>query len=63
MTDNTNKLICQAVACVITVYVLWLFLPYIVLFLAVCGAWYLYQEHNRNNRGGGCGGNKGGKCR
>jgi DNA polymerase III sliding clamp (beta) subunit (PCNA family) len=25
-------------------------LPYIELFLALCGAWYLYQEYERNNR-------------
>jgi hypothetical protein len=25
-------------------------LPYVELFLALCGAWYLYQEYERNNR-------------
>ena len=39
-----------AVGCVIAYYILMWLLPYIVLFLALCGAWYLFQEYERNNR-------------
>ena len=45
------KFIGIAVGCVMAFDVLMWFLPYIVLFLALCGAWYLYQEYERNNRG------------
>ena len=34
-----------AVGCVIAYYVLMWLLPYIVMFLALCGAWYLLQEY------------------
>ena len=39
-----------AIGCVIAFYILMWLLPYIELFLALCGAWYLYQEYERNNR-------------
>jgi hypothetical protein len=48
--DQIAKLICIAVGCVIAFYVLMWLLPYIELFLALCGAWYLFQEYERNNR-------------
>jgi len=51
------KLLCQAVGCVLALYILWMIFPYIVMFLALCGAWHLYQEYQRNNRNGG------GRCR
>jgi hypothetical protein len=48
--DHIAKFIGIAVGGVIALYVLMWFLPYIELFLALCGAWYLYQEYERNNR-------------
>jgi uncharacterized BrkB/YihY/UPF0761 family membrane protein len=48
--DQIAKFIGIAVGCVIAFYVLMSLLPYIELFLALCGAWYLYQEYERNNR-------------
>ena len=44
------KFISIAVGGVIALYVLMWLLPYVELFLALCGAWYLYQEYERNNR-------------
>ncbi len=44
------KFIGIAVGCVIALYVLMWLLPYVELFLALCGAWYLYREYERNNR-------------
>ena len=48
--DQIAKFICIAVGCVTSFYVLMWMLPYIELFLALCGAWYLWQEYERNNR-------------
>jgi hypothetical protein len=54
MDRNTEqqiaKIIGIGVGCVIAYYVLMWVLPYIVTFLALCGAWYLWQEYERNNR-------------
>jgi uncharacterized membrane protein YccC len=44
------KFIGIAIGCVIAFYVLVWLLPYIELFLTLCGAWYWYQEYERNNR-------------
>ena len=48
--DQIAKFICIAIGCVVGFYVLMWMLPYIEFFLALCGAWYLYQEYERNNR-------------
>ena len=48
--DQIAKLVCIAVGCVIAFYVFMWFLPYIEMFLAICGAWYLWQEYQKNNR-------------
>jgi hypothetical protein len=48
--DQIAKLVCIAIGCVIAFYVFMWLLPYIELFLALCGAWYLWQEYERNNR-------------
>ncbi len=54
MDRNTNqeiaKIIGIGVGCVVAYYVLMWVLPYLVIFLALCGAWYLWQEYERNNR-------------
>jgi hypothetical protein len=48
--DQIVKFICIAVGCVIAWYVLMWMLPYIELFLALCGGWYLFSEYQKNNR-------------
>ena len=55
--DQIAKLICYGVGCAFALYIIWTFLPYIVLFLALCGAWHLFQECKKNDR------NRGGRCR
>jgi uncharacterized protein involved in cysteine biosynthesis len=48
--DQTAKIICFGVGCVIAIWVFLQLLPYLVVFLAICGAWYLFQEHERSKR-------------
>ena len=48
--DQVAKLICIAVGCIIAFYVFMWLLPYIEMFLAICGACYLWQEYQKNNR-------------
>jgi hypothetical protein len=48
--DQNAKFVSIAVGCVIAYYVFMWLLPYITMFLALCGAWYLYKEYERNNR-------------
>jgi len=48
--DQIAKLICFAVGCAIAFYVLMWLLPYVVLFFALLGAGYIYQEFQKNNR-------------
>jgi len=48
--DQIAKIICFVVGCVIACYVILWLLPYIEMFLALCGAYYLLQEYTRNNR-------------
>lgn len=54
MNRNNNewiaKVICVGIGCVAAYYVLMWLLPYIVILLALCGAWYLWQEYERRNR-------------
>ena len=54
MDRNTEqqiiKIICFCVGCVIAFYVLMWVVPYLVIFLALCGAWYLWQEYQRDKR-------------
>jgi len=48
--DQTAKNICFAVAALVAIYVFFALLPYLVIFLALCGAWHLYQEHEKSKR-------------
>lgn len=48
--DNTIKLIAYALAALIAMYVLTTILPYIVMFLALCGAYHLWQEYHKPKR-------------
>jgi hypothetical protein len=48
--DQTVKIICYLVGFLVAIYVFMLVLPYLVMFLALCGAWYLFQEYEKNNR-------------
>ncbi len=48
--DQIAKAICFAVGAIIAIYVFMTLLPYLVMFLALCGAWYLWQEHERGKR-------------
>ena len=47
---ETGKIICYAIAAIFFLYAISILLPYLVVFLALCGTWYLYQEFQRNNR-------------
>ena len=44
------KIVGIGIGCVAGYYVFMALLPYIEMFLAICGAWYLYQEYDSNNR-------------
>jgi hypothetical protein len=48
--DSTAKLIGYAIGGIVALYVFMAILPYLVMFLALVGAYYLWQEYNRNNR-------------
>lgn len=48
--SDTVELICWAVGCVIGLLILMHILPYIILFLALCGAYYLWQEFDKPKR-------------
>jgi len=50
MNDKTVEIICWACGGLIALWILMTVLPYLVLFLALCGAWHLYQEFQRDNR-------------
>jgi len=47
--DQVAKMICFAIGCLIAFYAIYLLLPYVVLFFALMGAGYMYQEWTRNN--------------
>jgi hypothetical protein len=47
---DSGKLICYALGGILAVYVLILLLPYIIIGLAVCGAWHLIVEYNKNKK-------------
>ena len=48
--DQIAKIVCFTVGAIIAIYVFLALLPYLVIFLAICGAWYLFQEYERHNR-------------
>jgi hypothetical protein len=48
--DQLTKIMSFAIGAIVAIYVVLKVLPYLVMFLALCGAWYLYQEYERNNR-------------
>ena len=50
MDNNTAKSIGFAVASIAAIYLFMQLLPYLVMFLALCGAWHLLQEHNKRGR-------------
>jgi len=55
--NQTIKLICSAAGTLIAIYLFMTILPYLVMFLALCGAWSLYQQYQGSNRGHGGHGN------
>jgi hypothetical protein len=48
--DQIAKFMCFAAGCLMAFYVLIYLFPYVVLFFALMGAGYMYQEWTRNNR-------------
>ena len=48
--DQIAKHICFAAGTLFSIYILIRLLPYLVMFLALCGAWHLLQEYERKNR-------------
>ncbi len=49
--NQTARLICFAIAAIIGVHIFMALLPYLVKFLAFCGAYYLWQEYEKNKKG------------
>ena len=47
---DARKILCYGIGCVVAVYILMLLLPYIVVGLALVGAWHLVEEYNKNNK-------------
>ncbi len=47
---DTGKVIAYAIGAIFLIYIIMLIFPYLVAFLALCGAWYLYQEYEKSNR-------------
>jgi hypothetical protein len=45
--EDTVKIICYGLVVIAALYVIMAILPYLVVFLALCGAWYLFQEYNK----------------
>jgi hypothetical protein len=45
--DDTVKIICYGIGAIIALYIVLECLPYLLAFLALCGAWYLFQEYNK----------------
>jgi hypothetical protein len=45
------KIICYGIGCIIVVYILYLLLPYIMLGLALIGAWHLLEEYYKKKKG------------
>jgi len=47
---DARKILYYGIGCVVAVYILMLLLPYIVVGLALVGAWHLVEEYNKNNK-------------
>jgi hypothetical protein len=45
--EDTIKTICCGLVVMAALYIILTVLPYVVVFLAVCGVWYLFQEYNK----------------
>ena len=45
--EDMVKLIGYGLGIVLALYVIMAVIPYLVAFLALCGAWYLWQEYNK----------------
>ncbi len=45
-----GKIICYVIAAIFFLYAFSVVVPYLVAFLAMCGAWYLYQEYEKKKR-------------
>ncbi len=48
--NDTAEIICWAIGCGVGLLILMHILPYIILFLALVGAYYLYEQYSGNNR-------------
>ena len=47
---DARKILCYGIGCVVAVYILVLILPYLVIGLALVGAWHLVEEYNKNKK-------------
>ena len=47
---NIAEILCWAIGGIVVLYVLMTALPYIVLFLALCGAWHLWGQYNGSKK-------------
>ena len=50
LNPSTQRLIVQAVKVLAVITFIYSFWIYIVGFLALCGAYYLFMEYQKNNR-------------
>ncbi len=50
MEKQIFKIVGYAIGAIVFYYLLVALLPYIELFLAFCGAWYIWQEYQKDNR-------------
>jgi uncharacterized BrkB/YihY/UPF0761 family membrane protein len=48
--NNTAKIVCCAIGCLITYNILMALLPFIEMILAFIGAVYLYHEYQKGKR-------------
>ena len=48
MNGDTIKIICYGIAGILALYLFMLIFPYLIAFLAMVGAWYLWQEYQKS---------------
>ena len=47
---DARKILCYGIGCVVAVYIFMIILPYLVVGLALVGAWHLVEEYYKNNK-------------
>ena len=47
---KTPEIICFAIGGIVVLYILMTALPYIIVFLAICGAWSLWEKYDGSGK-------------